>query len=53
MSSMTTLVIDIENEIIQGTLSMEEIAKKFNVPVHWVWETAQRIDLDYDDNSPY
>lgn len=45
MSKMSDLMLAIVDDANEGTLSFQEIAQKYEVPVDWV-ETAVR---DYND----
>lgn len=68
MSDMRDLIIDIQNELILGVLSMSEIARKYEVPAYWVneaWDllceqeaaaeqqSSYHDELDRDWDEPY
>lgn len=44
MSKMSELMIDIQNDLIEGKLSFAEIAAKHSVPVSWIDETWLEMD---------
>ncbi len=44
MSKMSELIIDIQNDLIEGKLSFAEIAAKHRVPVSWIDETWLEMD---------
>jgi hypothetical protein len=43
MSAMSNLIMDIQDELQNGFLSLEEIARKFEVPTDWVVEAAAML----------
>lgn len=48
---MNSLMIDIQNELLNGELSFQEIARLFDVPVDWVESAAKELnEQDYDDS---
>lgn len=59
MSRMAELAMEIELAIEDGELTYGQIADKFNVPVEWVYEVADRMagvepdpgDMDGDEVS--
>ena len=55
MSKMGDLQLDIFDEIVRGQLSFQEIATKYDVPLHWVdesWKMVQGFD-NYDSYDNY
>lgn len=50
MSKMSNLVLDIEEQIYSGNLTMEEIADKYSIPTKWVIDVCEMI-LDKDSNT--
>lgn len=46
MSRMRDLMIDIQDMIEEGIFSYEEIARKLNVKVSWVYEVARSMEDD-------
>lgn len=55
MSKMSELIIDIQNDLIEGKLSFAEIAAKHNVPVSWIDEAWLEMDEAMSElaNDPY
>ena len=53
MSKMSNLVIDLQEAIANGD-SFEVIARRFDVPIRWVFEAADMLDEldDYNDADP-
>jgi hypothetical protein len=47
MSKMSDLMIDLQEAIENGD-SFEVIAKQFNVPLRWVLDAAEAMDVDAD-----
>ena len=47
MSKMSDLMIDLQEAIENGD-SFEAIAKQFNVPLRWVLDAADAMDIDAD-----
>lgn len=43
MGKMKDLALDIQEEILHGFLSFQEIATKYHVPVSWVDEVAKEL----------
>ena len=46
MSRMSEIAIEIEDLIMNGSLSNEEIAKVLNVPIEWVESVEQSGNFD-------
>jgi len=46
MSRMSDIAIEIEDLIMNGSLSNEEIAKVLNVPIEWVESVEQSGNFD-------
>ena len=53
MSKFTSVMIDLEAEVVRGELSRYEIAVKYNVPQSWVEEAASNYLFDAVDESCY
>ena len=47
MSKMSDLMIDLQEAIENGD-SFEVIARQFNVPLRWVLDAADAMDIDAD-----
>lgn len=46
MSRMKDVIIDIQDELVSGRLSWQEIAYRCNVPLHWVQEAAEQLERE-------
>ena len=54
MSKMSNLLISIQEDLLAGRLTFQEIAAKYEVPVYWVDYTATELwadDLAKSDGS--
>jgi Trp operon repressor len=52
MSTMSDLMIDIQEELEKGELSFTEIATKYEVPVAWVTEINQMVqEYNSEENA--
>jgi len=51
MSTMSDLMIDIQDDLEKGELSFAEIATKYEVPVAWVTEINQMVQ-EYNTETP-
>jgi hypothetical protein len=51
MSTMSDLMIDIQDDLEIGELSFTEIATKYEVPVSWVTEIASMVQ-EYNSETP-
>lgn len=47
MARISSLIFDLQTDILEGTLSFQNIAAKHNVPVSWVDEANE--DLNAED----
>lgn len=53
MSKFSSLLIDLEAEVVRGELSRYEIALKYNVPLSWVEEAASNYLFDAVDDVAF
>lgn len=51
MSKISSLIMDIQEELIQNSLSPEEISQMYNVPLSWIQEASDM--LMYGTPDPY
>jgi hypothetical protein len=51
MSTMSDLMIDIQEDLEKGELSFAAIATKYEVPVSWVTEINQMVQ-EYNTETP-
>lgn len=49
MSTMSNLMLEIQEVIEEGNLSFQQIAAKFDVPVSWVDEAAKELQDQYGE----
>lgn len=49
MSTMSNLMLEIQEVIEEGELSFRQIAEKFDVPVGWVDEAARELQEQYGE----
>lgn len=50
MAVMKDIMIDLQNEIFRAELSLEQIAKKYDVPMDWVDTAfAEVLEQAYED----
>lgn len=49
MSRMADIIIDIQDELSIGELSFAEVARKYEVPVSWVYEAARMMNEELND----
>jgi hypothetical protein len=52
MSTMSDLMIDIQDDLEKGELSFTEIATKYEVPFQWVTEINQMVqEYNSEENA--
>jgi len=51
MSKISSLILAIQEELIQNSLSLEEISQIYNVPLSWIQEASDM--LMYGSPDPY
>ena len=50
MSKMSNLLISIQEDLLAGRLTFQEIAAKYEVPLSWVDSVASEANDQYDDS---
>lgn len=52
IGGMSDFIMDIQEDILDGLMTFQEIAMKWNCPVSWVYEAERMLDRQMDEPDP-